>query len=414
MLRCRRGLRCALLIIAAVALFLLPAPLPLPAPRVRAAAKPASAVAAPPPPAARASCEGGVDWFSARRTASGPPPEPPIAMSAAQRGANARVLIVTSDNRPLEASWERRSFWALATMLNRDYARAHGYDFAFVHTFLSATPPGLYANDTQRACFHARYALWRVHNWCKVLIMWAAVNAVDARGAPLYDLVVYVDSDAIIQDVGADISEAWAPGAGARVFGAQFCDDDDDPSATAAAGPLAGTTLAGCGGAAAAPTTPLFIIYSDNVPDDPSNPNLGFYVMRNRARTRSFIADWWDFVDEEVGHKYAYYAFHEQTAMHKLMRRNWGGAVSVTMARYAGDEQARLVRHINSEENRYGGPNSKMRIDRFSRHWLGRGGDAESFEAAVRQTLASCDAAELDVIATAAHLEADASPRHKG
>ena len=411
--RCARRFRTLLVFGALAAFFLIGAS---PPPAVRAATRggalpaPASAPSPTLTRGASGACVGGLDWFAARRAARGPPPEPLVAMSRAQRAANARVLLVTSDTRPLEADWAKRTYWALAVAANRAYARAHGYDFAFVHTFARApAPAGLFSNATDAACFHFGFGIWRVHNWCKILAMWAAT-----AGAPgLYDLVVYIDSDAVIQDVGADISEAWAPRNGNVVFGPPFCAGGGGGGG---GGALAGTTLAGCAADAANASArdALFLIYSDNSPGDPANPNLGFYVMRAAPpRTRSLLRDWWDFVDAAHGHLYATYAFHEQTGMYRLMRGAWGAAVTVTDSRWAPDAEARLVRHINSEENRYGGP-AGLRVGRFTRLLAERGMGAAEFEREVAETLASCDAVDLDVLAVARDIEGAREPRHKG
>ena len=361
---------------------------------------------------------GGLDWFVRRRRAMGPLPEPLLVMSAEQRTANARVLVITSDTRPLLAVWENRTFFGLATALNRHYARTHGYDFAFAHTFTSSLPGGANFDERDRSCFHAGFVLWRVHNWCKVLIMWAATagsrNAI--TGETLYDLIVYMDSDAIIQDVSADISEAWAPHMGKTVFGSPFC---GAPAGAAAGGPLAGTTLAGCVPRRPQELDPIFLIYSDNVPGDPGSPNMGFYVMRNEERTLSMLRDWWDFVDPLKGHLYATYAFHEQTAIHKLMTRrtngtNWGRGVTVTDSRWAPDNGAKLVRHINSEENRYVKSPRGMRVDKFEEHWLGRGLTGRDYEAYVNEINDLCEAVKLDVLQIGEHLESYKAERHMG
>lgn len=363
-------------------------------------------------------CTGGVDWFWRRRIALGPPPEPILQMSQKQQAANARVLLVTSDTRPLVAKWENRSYWGLSSALNRHYALMHGYDFAFVHTFTSSLPAGANLDEKDRACFHKGYVLWRVHNWCKVLTMWAAAQGArdPETGASLYDLIVYIDSDAIIQEVGADISEAWAAGMGKIVFGAPFCSAS---AADAAGSPLEGTSLAGCAVRDASVRDSIFFILSDNIIGDPGNPNMGFYIMRNEPRTLSMLRDWWDFVDPDKGHLYATYAFHEQTGMHRLMTRNtstnWARAVTVNDARWAPDDQARLVRHINSEENRYDQKSIRgMRVDKFEKHWSDRGLSPDDYEQSISKMFEGCEAVDLDVLAIGDDIESQTTSRHDG
>jgi hypothetical protein len=352
-------------------------------------------------------CVGGSDWFTRRRKALGMRREPLFDLSPAQRAANARVLVISSDTRPLRSSWENRSYASLSMVLNRQYALAHGYDFAFVRTYFPTKPPGLYSEERDAACFHPGYKVWRVHNWCKVLTLWAAATAVEevpGQGTrPLYDLIVYLDSDAIMQDFSGDISDTWAPHMGSVVFGAPFC-----------GGPTTGgTTLEGC--TSLNGTGPLFLFYSDNIPGLPQSPNLGYFAMRNTPRTLSMLRDWWDFVDEVEGHKYAYYAFHEQTGMWKLMgpERGWGGGVTVTDTRWAPDSLAKMIRHINSEEGRYFVPRD-YRVDTFSRHAEARSIAGKEYEAAIADTIDSCDAVDLDVLEMVQHLADFPGPRFKG
>ncbi len=339
-------------------------------------------------------CVGGADWFEARRRALGPPREPTIGgMSPEQRAANARVLVISSDTRPLARAWANRTYSSLSMILNRQYAQAHGYDFAFVRTFASSKPAGQFSGERDAACFHPGFGIWRVHNWCKVLTLWAAARARDPGGPPgrpLYDLVVYLDSDAIMQDLGGDVAETWAPHMGAVVFGAPFCAGAAPPGGGGHAHTLGGcTSLNGTG--------PLFVFYSDNVPGEPGSPNLGYFAMRTPPRTLAMLRDWWDFVDEAEGHKYAYYAFHEQTGMWRLMHRGWAGGVTVTATRWAPDELAKMVRHINSEENRYTAPRD-FRVEKFSAHAAARYIAGEAFEEAMRDTIERCDAVDLDVM----------------
>ena len=362
-------------------------------------------------------CIGGADWFEVRRQALGPLREPTIDMSPAQRAANARVLVISSDTRPLARSWANRTYSSLSMALNRQYAQAHGYDFAFVRTFASSQPAGQFSAERDAACFHPAFGIWRVHNWCKVLTLWAAARALEGGGGggsgssssssssgaprrPLYDLVVYLDSDAIMQDLGSDVADTWAPSLGGIVFGKPFCGGAPGP-----------TSLSPC--ATPNGTGPLFVFYSDNVPGEPASPNLGYFAMRNVPRTMAMLRDWWDFVDPVEGHKYAYYAFHEQTGMWKLMQGAWAGGVTVTGTRWAPDDLAKMVRHINSEEARYTHPRD-FRVEKFSQHAQGRYLAGAAYEEAIADTIESCDAVDLDVMELVGDMDAFKGPWVRG
>jgi len=296
-------------------------------------------------------------------------------------------------------------------ILNRQYAQTHGYDFAFVRTFLSSHPPGLYSDNQDAACFHPAFKIWRVHNWCKVLTLWAAATATEETEGggtvPLYDLVVYLDSDAIIQDLGGDISDTWGPNMGNVVFGETFCAGKKRPGDAA-------SSLDGC--TSLNGTGPLFLFYSDNIPGLPQSPNLGYFAMRNDIpRTQAMLRDWWDFEDEIEGHKYAYYAFHEQTGMWKLMGpdRGWGTGVSVTDTRWAPDSLAKMIRHINSEEGRYFVPRD-FRVETFSKHATHRNIAGKEYEDAILDTINSCDAVDLDVLEIVKHMDDNPPPKIRG
>jgi len=93
---------------------------------------------------------------------------------------------------------------------------------------------------------------------------------------------------------------------------------------------------------------------------------------------------------------------------------SWAAGVTVTDSRWAPDDAARLVRHINSEENRYGVTPRGLRVEKYTRHWEGRGLTPADVETSVADMLAECDAVALDVLEIGRHLETFAAPRHDG
>lgn len=405
-----------------------------PAPVVERGARPAPVRASPRPrllsfpapdrtfdnwPIRPSRCTGGFDFFSRRAAERRRSPGSiyntlqRADLSEAQLAANRRVLVVSSDNRPLMRwngnQWDKdgyNHFASITLNLNREWAYKYGYDFVFVKTVMSRRPAGWPFNDHRAAsCFHEGLQVYRVHNWCKVLVMWAAAQgAVDERGEPLYDLIVYLDSDAYIQDMGEDLSLAWQPALSdwavsrpkfteTHEWGeAAFC-----AQAGAAAGArAAGSSLAGCN--AANDTGPLLFMYSDNVPQDPGNPNLGFLVMRNTPRRAAkLLREWWDFSEL----LFSTQAFHEQTALWQLMQpaRGWGGAVVVTTGRWAPAFSARFVRHLNSEE-------AYWRPELLHKEAVGRGLEGPSFNAALDAAEETCDVVDLDMADIAAHIDA--------
>ena len=95
-----------------------------------------------------------------------------------------RVLIVTGDNRPLLPADDCSSlgYWVYAALINAHYAARHGYDFRYVR-YASAARPAVSSTP-------------RPHPWSKVAAVWDGLE----RG---YDVVVWMDSDAIFASIDA-------------------------------------------------------------------------------------------------------------------------------------------------------------------------------------------------------------------
>jgi len=109
-----------------------------------------------------------------------------------------RVLIITVDNRPLQADLGSDEYVSKVAVLNKNYADRHGYDFLYVFNDMRALFETLHmsqpkGNDgkTGIGVYHTEKHFGRASPWSKVLGMWYVVQ----RYGHLYDYVLFVDSD---------------------------------------------------------------------------------------------------------------------------------------------------------------------------------------------------------------------------
>jgi hypothetical protein len=102
-----------------------------------------------------------------------------------------RVLILTSDNRPLDYS-ASSAFIQASTIINYQYASARGYDYKY---FLVKyrRKAGNSSKDTA-SCYNSVLDQERAGPWSKLQVLWYVYNQFGAR----YDWFLYLDSDAIV------------------------------------------------------------------------------------------------------------------------------------------------------------------------------------------------------------------------
>ena len=133
-----------------------------------------------------------------------------VALDAAEAAKHPpHTVLVMSDSRPLAAA-AAGGYLSLAYLLNRAYARRHGYHLHFVQT--ACVDP---ADDIKSCacCAHATMGP-RSSPWCKLVSVNRTMHAF-----PSAQRVVYLDSDAFVWAQGVKLETMVFKHFGARVLG---------------------------------------------------------------------------------------------------------------------------------------------------------------------------------------------------
>lgn len=120
-----------------------------------------------------------------------------------------RVLIVTVDSRELVPELhEHTPYTSLAAVINWNFAKKHGYDFKYLRDYIDL-------NETRRkynieipadepdegkdyrstvTAYHPGLKEYRGATWSKLPVLWHIAVTMASK----YDLIMYLDSDAVI------------------------------------------------------------------------------------------------------------------------------------------------------------------------------------------------------------------------
>ena len=118
-----------------------------------------------------------------------------------------RTMILMSDSRSLH---QTNDYHSLAYAINAHYAQQHGYRLRFYQTpcqpSTTSTTDSKKNNNTKDciACTHSEFG-GRMSPWCKLL----AVNDTLHRYKDQIDRVVYMDSDAFVQNLQEPFQEVY-------------------------------------------------------------------------------------------------------------------------------------------------------------------------------------------------------------
>jgi len=188
---------------------------------------------------------------------------------------------------------------SIAAVRNYLWARRHGYDFVMFHPaggLPNATALGLGGRTAlaRPACFNSALRRWRALAWCRLLGVWAASAARPLAAARRFDLILYLDSDAVVTDPALNLSGAFSrfqrrlrprlepP----RMAGGVWSDHPDVVHAPLVYGQDAG--------AVGEPTGPTLFLYSNNEPSGARFPCSGFFVARDGGQLRPLLKTWWN------------------------------------------------------------------------------------------------------------------------
>lgn len=332
-----------------------------------------------PPPS---KCVAGPGWVSVRAPVS-PPGYPPTGGDPGTPFTHPRVLILMLDDRrvPLEMpSWNqaREQYYALAAMRNYLWARSFGYDFAYLHPLKAPNMTaigggaGFYKGLMTPACFNSANGRWRGLSWCKVLALWAASSEDPIKGGdgtqPRYDLIVFMDSDAVVSNTSQPLQGALAKYHRMKWGGRLEASPGEWSSASGweysgGGGYVATEVQYGArGGLVATESGPTLFMYSDRQPNDWAVANLGFIIARDSPQLRPLLTTWWEIFPSQDAEKYDFEPHMEQAVMWHMQRGDeyvpgvvkdrTTRVVQVIDAPWAPIDKAGWLTHVTSEEDR--------------------------------------------------------------
>lgn len=305
-----------------------------------------------------------------------------------------RVAIVLSDTRaPFLPADQQRSppYFPLAVALAAHYARTQCYDLRVYRLMAPSGPKAI-------ACAHPDLGP-RHPSWCKLVAvhhtLWtraepgsaspvAASSSVPGGASPpgaaptppaafLYNHALFMDSDIFWHDVSRSVP-------------ALVRDFSPSPHALDAMNAAAMTTTDHSKPAAGKATRAPFAWFASNAPyglqphqrfslDKPgrSHANAAFFILRNGASSRRFVADWWSYDFGGVGsmrYAFNFRPWFEQCSLSHMwphpgcvvlngtsgewkhmLKAGTGGALNASMLRRSGVP----VVHVDSSSGRYRG-----------------------------------------------------------
>ena len=224
-----------------------------------------------------------------------------------------RCLLVSIDNRPLNKDVHSNHYPTVTALLNREYAIHHGYDFLQLvnqiddlekqvhakYAKYDAIPPTDNAKDAATA-FHVGLHQFRAASWAKLPPLWDVTRKMGAK----YDLIFYIDSDAVISPF----------------FRNQSIDEllDKWQAHNRLHPPIKGIS----------DITQATFIFFNNFPWRDDMPCAGTFLFRPNARGEQILRQWWDFSgipDRNFKH------FHEQDALWHMVDGDPSGRLHYLM-----------------------------------------------------------------------------------
>ena len=157
-----------------------------------------------------------------------------------------KILVIMSDNRPLETSMKESKYNSLSARINHNYCMVNGYDFIYYQPYYKEIDLSSPAN-----CYDFNNNQMRHSSWSKLL---STVKAIDMG----YEYVVYIDTDAIFRTIDYKIETIIDKYLGENDF--------------------------------------IFLDNSSNLlTSGPENsPCAGFYVLKVNEKSREDIIDWYN------------------------------------------------------------------------------------------------------------------------
>ena len=209
------------------------------------------------------------------------------ARGLTRRGGDSKglkVLIVSTDSRPMHDKIEDNDYVGMSGVLMNDYAIHHGYDLLklsfdshkHVEEVRAKYPAALLPNAVNSAspvdyekygksAYHPGLDQFRASSWSKLPLLWHATEQYGEH----YDYIWYFDSDAVINPKFKNISlsdsfEKWKNDNTTIYWGNQNISESE-------------------------------LIFFSNFPWRRDMPCAGIFLFKPKKFAKSFLKEWWDY-----------------------------------------------------------------------------------------------------------------------
>lgn len=220
--------------------------------------------------------------------------------SSIGKAKNKKFLIVSVDNRELNPEVSANEYLSSTSVLTRDYAVYHGYDFVQVQDVLTDLVQEVKAKYPQHndipwtnnakdaaTAFHVGLKQFRAASWAKLPGIWYIVDTIGKD----YEYLFYIDSDALLSPLhrNTSIEDKMNSWIGDTARGNSNPWDSD-------------------------------VVFFNNHPWRDDMPCAGTFIMK-MSKADEIIREWWDYDMPSKNFKH----FHEQDALwHMLDHPEYG------------------------------------------------------------------------------------------
>lgn len=202
-----------------------------------------------------------------------------------------KILVLMSDNRPIQTHLEDAKYNSLTAAINYNYCNINTYDFIYYQPYYKQIDLSSPYN-----CINFHTGKFRVATWSKLLSVYLAMNM-------NYDYIVYIDTDAIFKTINYKIEH--------------FIEKYDNDF--------------------------IFLDNSPNLRLGPDNsPCAGFFIVRISDQTKNNIKEWYNI----NYYNFDITPFYEQTVLaHCLLNKL---NMTIVPEIHFEEESGQFIRHMHS------------------------------------------------------------------
>jgi len=203
-----------------------------------------------------------------------------------------KILVVMSDNRPIQTDLENAEYNSLTAAINYNYCKINGYDFIYYQPYYKEIDLSSPYN-----CVHFHTGNVRSTSWSKLLSVYLTMD----MG---YDYIVYIDTDAILKTMNYKIEDFI------QKYDNDFIFFDDSPNLRLN---ISNTACA------------------------------GFFIVKVSERTKSNIKEWYN---NTTYPQFDVTPFYEQTILNFCLSEKIN--MTIVPEIHFEEEPGQLVRHMHS------------------------------------------------------------------